>query len=187
MSAEPKQLPFEGIHHVTLLTRDLDSTIRFYCGVLEMRLVVARQDRPGRHCIFDLGGGDTIHFFEYPEAEIFTEPAPGSPWVRGVMQHMAFRVQNEHALCSVQQRVRAAGIEVTDIRDNVSAESIYFQDNNGITIEIARWKVDPTGRTPAYDNPLFFSDPDPLSAVREAMGESAEEGIGGVHAAAEAM
>lgn len=187
MSAEPQQLPFEGIHHVTLLTRDLDSTIRFYCGVLEMRLVVARQDRPGRHCIFDLGGGDTIHFFEYPEAEIFTEPAPGSPWVRGVMQHMAFRVQNEHALCSVQQRVRAAGIEVTDIRDNVSAESIYFQDNNGITIEIARWKVDPTGRTPAYDNPLFFSDPDPLSAVREAMGESAEEGIGGVHAAAEAM
>lgn len=187
MSAEPKQLPFEGIHHVTLLTRDLDSTIRFYCGVLEMRLIVARRDRPGRHCIFDLGGGDTIHFFEYPEAEIFTEPAPGSPWVRGVMQHMAFRVQNEHALCSVQQRVRAAGIEVTDIRDNVSAESIYFQDNNGITIEIARWKVDPTGRTPAYDNPLFFSDPDPLSAVREAMGESAEEGIGGVHAAAEAM
>jgi len=173
MSAEPQQLPFEGIHHVTMLTRDLDSTIRFYSGVLEMRLIVSRRDRPGRHCIFDLGGGDTVHFFEYPKAEIFTESAAGSPWVRGVMQHVAFRVANEHALRSVQDRVRAAGIEVTDLRDNVSAESIYFKDNNGITIEIARWKVDPTGRSPEYDNPLFFSDPDPLPAVREAMGESA--------------
>src|SRR5450759_2206204 len=136
MSAQPQQRPFDGIHHVTLLTRDLDSTIRFYCGVLEMRLIVARQDRPGRHCIFDLGGGDTVHFFEDPEAEIFTEPSPGSLWVQRVMQHVAFRVPNEHALRSVQDRVRAAGIEVTDLRDNVSVESIYVKDNNGITIEI---------------------------------------------------
>jgi len=173
MKTEPQHLPFEGIHHVTLVTQDLNATIRFYCRVLGMRLIIDRHDRPGRHCIFDLGGGDTVHFFEYSKAEIFTEPAPGSPWVRGVMQHVAFRVPNEHALRSVQDRVRAAGIEVTDLRDNFSVESIYFKDNNGIAIEIARWKVDPTGRAPEYDNPLFFSDPEPLPAVREAMGESA--------------
>jgi catechol 2,3-dioxygenase-like lactoylglutathione lyase family enzyme len=123
--------------------------------------------------LFDLGGGDTVHFWEYPQAEIFIDPTPGSPWVPGVMQHVAFRVPNQDALRSVQDRVRAAGVEVSDFREHGSVESIYFKDNNGISIEIARWKVDPTGRAPEYDNPLFFSDPDPLLAVREAIGEPA--------------
>lgn len=167
MGVEQQGLPFVGIHHVNLLTRDLDSTIRFYCGVLRMRLVIARHDKPGRHCFLDLGGGDTLHFFEYSEAEIFTDPPPGSPWVQGAMQHVAFRVPDEAALCSVQERVRSAGIEVTDVRDNFSVESIYFRDNNGITIEVARWKLDPTGKPAEYDNPLFFTDPNPPSALCE--------------------
>ncbi|GAC1529367.1 MAG: hypothetical protein NVS2B16_36730 [Chloroflexota bacterium] len=56
MGIEQQDLPFASIHHVNLLTRDLNATIRFYCGVLGMQLVVARHDKPGRHCFLDWGG-----------------------------------------------------------------------------------------------------------------------------------
>jgi hypothetical protein len=44
--------PWRGFHHITLVTADLDATIRFYGGVLGMRVgeVVAATERQGRHC-----------------------------------------------------------------------------------------------------------------------------------------
>ena len=158
MTTQFEQPPFTGIHHLALVTRDLEATTHFYCDVLGMRLIVDRRDKPGRHRVFDLGGGDTLHFWEDPNAEIPTERIPGSPWIPGSMQHIALRVPDAPALRAVQTRLREAGVDVSDPSDIVSIESIYLKDNNGISIEIARWKSDPTGSPPQHDNPLFFSD-----------------------------
>lgn len=168
MTAQPDQLPFTGIHHLALVTGDLEATTHFYCDILGMRLILSRRDKPGRHRVFDLGGGDTLHFWEEPKAEIFTDPIPGSPWTAGSMQHIALRVPDADALQSLQSRLRAAGVEVSESTDRLSVQSIYLKDNNGIDIEIARWKTDPTGKAPQYDNPLFFSQTEELLAMREA-------------------
>ncbi|CAG7658243.1 VOC family protein [Paenibacillus allorhizosphaerae] len=47
------QLPWQGIHHIALLTVDLDSTIRFYRNVLGMHTsgIAPSQQGRGRHCL----------------------------------------------------------------------------------------------------------------------------------------
>ena len=66
---------WQGIHHLAMITPDMDETVRFYCGVLGMPLVTTLRAGPMRHYFFELGPGNTIAFFEDPRAETFTKPA----------------------------------------------------------------------------------------------------------------
>ena len=55
--------PWQGVHHLALATRDLDATVRFYCGVLGMRLVATRRGPADvRHLLIDAGGA-ILHFW----------------------------------------------------------------------------------------------------------------------------
>src|SRR5581483_10013526 len=47
------QLPWSGIHHIALLTTDLDATIRFYRDVLGMPTseIFPSKEGRGRHCL----------------------------------------------------------------------------------------------------------------------------------------
>ncbi len=64
------QPTWQGAHHLSLVTPDLDATVRFYHGLLAMPLWAALGPRPyhGRHCFFK-AGHFLIHFFEQPEAK----------------------------------------------------------------------------------------------------------------------
>ena len=85
MATEPAQPTVEdgaprrrGINHLALVTNDMDTTVRFYHGVLGARLV-ADLAAPGqfRHYFFELGAENTIAFFEYTNhpVEAFAKPA----------------------------------------------------------------------------------------------------------------
>ncbi|GIT46420.1 MAG: hypothetical protein Ct9H300mP12_10050 [Acidimicrobiales bacterium] len=69
---------WRGVHHLALVTPDMDATVRFYAGVLAMPLVATLRAGPMRHYFFELGPGNTIAFFEVPGAETFSKPA-GAP------------------------------------------------------------------------------------------------------------
>ena len=162
---------WRGVHHLALVTPDMDTTVRFYVGVLGMPLVATLRAGPMRHYFFELGPGNTIAFFEVPDAETFSKPA-GAPSSRAIQfDHVSFAVHDEAALVALQQRLVAAGCEVTPVVDHQILRSIYFHDVNGIALEASWWTTG--GRDLGFrpDDQEMFADPDPVPAVAELAGD----------------
>ncbi len=150
-----------GINHLALVCRDMARTVDFYEGVLGMPLVktVELPMGLGQHFFFDCGGGDLLAFFWFADAP---EPVPGvsAPAGRpdvaelvsaiGSMNHVAFKVSVER-IDEYRDRLVAAGIECSEtwnhddsewglapeLHDGVFVRSVYFQDPDGILLELA--------------------------------------------------
>jgi catechol 2,3-dioxygenase-like lactoylglutathione lyase family enzyme len=160
---------WRGIHHLALVTTDMDATVRFYHGVLGARLVAHLGNSSFRHYFFELGPGNTVAFFEYKEIELepFAKPA-GVPDPRAVQfDHVSFQLADEEALLQLRSRLKQAGSEVTDVIDHGIMRSIYFTDPSGIALEASWWVTDATGRDADYGDGQLFADPDPVPAVGE--------------------
>ena len=160
---------WRGINHLALVTSDMDATVRFYHGVLGARLVTTIGTPTFRHYFFEFGPQNTVAFFEYTGVQLDTFATPaGIPDPRkSQFDHLSFNVPDEHALITLQARLKAAGCEVTDIVDHGIIRSVYFTDPNGIALEASWWTVDATGRSTDYGDERFFADPDPVAAVHE--------------------
>lgn len=172
---------WRGGHHLALVTRDLDATVRFYQGVLGMPLRAALGPTPyhGRHCLFG-AGTFLMHFFEQPDAQIFSLPVEqGQPqwaFVPGAYQHIALSLEDEASLLALRERLLAEGVAVTEPMNVGPLCMIVFPDNNGITIE-ANWsEVDMASIPVNYSDSEWFDDSDPLPAVREIMGGGERQG-----------
>ncbi len=155
-----------GINHLALVCRDMQRTVDFYSGVLGFPLVktIELPGNMGQHFFFDIGNGDCLAFFNFPDAP---EPAPGvaSPdpnaffdpsaeLVTAIasMNHVAFNVSPDE-IDELGERLQAAGVRATPIlnhddsprgiaRENhpgVFVRSIYFYDPDGIMLEFAAW------------------------------------------------
>src|ERR1700730_1455476 len=165
---EQAQPRWRGINHLALVTPDMDATVRFYHGVLGMRLVTTLMAGPMRHYFFEIAPGNTVAFFEVKGAEAFAKPA-GIPDRKRAAQfdHLSFNLPDEEALHSLQARLKSHGCEVTDVIDHGVVRSIYFTDPAGIALEASWWVADATGRETDYGDEQFFCDRDPVPAVRE--------------------
>ena len=163
----PDAPDWRGINHLALVTPDMDATVRFYAGVLGMRLTATLMAGPMRHYFFEMHDGNTVAFFEVAGMETYAKPA-GAPSDRAIqLDHLSFNVPDEHGLELLRKRLLAAGSEVTEVVDHGIMRSIYFHDPNGIALEASWWVTDPTGRPADYTDPGTFSDPDPVPAVGE--------------------
>jgi catechol 2,3-dioxygenase-like lactoylglutathione lyase family enzyme len=158
---------WRGVNHLALVTADMDATVRFYEGVLGMRLVATTMAGPMRHYFFEIGPGNTLAFFEWAHAPHFEKPAGIPDPIAGQFDHLSFNLPDEEALLELRKRLLEADCEVTDVVDHGFIRSVYFSDNNGIALEASFWVTDGTGRPAAYGDPALFSDPDPVSAVVE--------------------
>jgi catechol 2,3-dioxygenase-like lactoylglutathione lyase family enzyme len=158
---------WRGVNHMALVTPDMDATVRFYAGVLGMRLVATVMAGPMRHYFFEIGPGNTIAFFEIKGMETFAKPA-GGPSSRTIQfDHLSFNLPDEQALLDLRDRLEAADCEITEVVDHGFVRSVYFTDPNGIALEASWWAVDATGRPADYGDKELFSDPDPVPAVAE--------------------
>ena len=159
---------WRGVNHLALVTPDMDATVRFYHGVLGMRLVATLMAGPMRHYFFDIGNGNTIAFFEVAGAEAFTAPAGIPDRLRKAQfDHLSFNVADEEALLQLRDRLKSFDCEVTDVVDHGFIQSIYFNDPHGIALEASYWRVDPTGRASDHDDRRLFADAAPVSSVGE--------------------
>ena len=160
---------WRGINHLALITTDMDATVRFYHGALGARLVATVGTPEFRHYFFEFGPQCTVAFFEYTGAAIapFTKAA-GVPDPRAVQfDHLALNLPDEDALVELQQRLKSADCEVTDVVDHGGVRSVYFSDPNGIALEASWWVHDATGRPANYHDPRTFADPNPVPALQE--------------------
>jgi len=164
--------PIRGVHHLAMVTNDLDRTTRFYCDALGLELVATTGNRsdlyPFRHYFFRLGPQTTIAFFEWPGmVEEFAKPA-GQP-VRGRIQfdHLSLQVEDESQLLALRERLIAHGVDTTEVVDHQFLRSVYFTDPNGIALEASYWVRDPTTGEVDYRDPGLFYDPKPVPALAE--------------------
>jgi len=97
-----------GIHHVALLSSNVERTIQFYQGILEFPLTDIFENRDYRgsnHFFFDLGNGNLLAFFDFPGLDLgaYTE-------VLGGLHHISISVEKE-TWERLQRKLQEAGIE----------------------------------------------------------------------------
>ncbi|MEG3586389.1 MAG: VOC family protein [Actinomycetota bacterium] len=168
MKANASATPnWQGIHHLAMITPDMDETVRFYCGVLGMPLVATVCAGPMRHYFFELGTGNTIAFFEDPRAETFEKPAGLMSRTDLQFDHLSFALATEKDLTSLIQRLEDAQCDITRIVDHQIIRSVYFHDNNGIALEASYWTVPIENLGFKPDDEVLFADPNPVPSVKE--------------------
>ncbi len=121
-----------GVHHLVLISSDLDATVQFYTDVLNMRLVkvvVNRDDPTSTHIFLDMGGGNMMAFFDFPEHG-------DAPVVRGIgaMHHVALKADQEQYK-SLLGRLNDMAI-THDQHGTDEAGSVYFRDPDNALIEV---------------------------------------------------
>ena len=121
-----------GVHHLVLISSDLEATVRFYTEVLNMRLtkVIQNRDDPtSTHIFLDMGGGNLMAFFDFPEHE-------NAPAVRGVgaMHHVALKASPEQ-FKALFANLKAQDIEYS-LHGDESAGSVYLRDPDNALIEV---------------------------------------------------
>jgi len=132
----------QGVHHITLVGSNRESTIDFYQGVLGMPLIMEQPnlDVPDEtHLYFDAGDGRLITFFVRPTRVNDLTPNPEGI---GNLHHIAFTVSHA-TYTQVAQRLNERGIWNTGNIDRGFMDSIYFRDHNGQLLEMACYKFVP--------------------------------------------
>jgi glyoxylase I family protein len=133
---QPRRMRITGLHHVTLIARDLDATTAFYRDVLGLALVdqSANEDDPdARHFWFgDAAGaaGTLLSFLEYPEM------AEGSVGV-GSTHHLALAVDSGEELDAWRDYLRGLDVQTTDVFQRGRFRSLYLRDPDGHIVELA--------------------------------------------------
>lgn len=161
---------WSGIHHLALITADMDATLRFYHGVLGARLVHTIGTDTFRHYFFEFGPQCTVAFFEYTgvDLETFATPAGIPDPRKSQFDHLSLNLPDEEALHSLQHRLKEHDCEVTDVVDHGSMHSIYFTDPNGIALEASWWVRDVTAIPEVdYADQTIFGDGNPVPALLE--------------------
>ena len=133
---------YNGINHIGLATRDMDTTIRFWRDLLGMKLVAGISDHGNRQYFFEISESVLISFFEWPEVEPVPDKDPGRP-AKGpfVFDHVCIELTDKEQLWELKDRLEAAGVWVTEVLDNGFIHSIFSTDPNGIQLEFC-YKTD---------------------------------------------
>jgi len=129
--AERPPTPTRGAHHIALIARDVEQTIRFYqetLGFPLVELVENRDYRGSSHFFFDIGAGNLLGFFDFPGHD-----HPDFMETIGGVQHIALSVSYEQ-FAAARARLEEAGIEYVG-PDRGVENSLYIRDPNGVGIE----------------------------------------------------
>ena len=136
----------KGFSHIGLATLDMKSTRAFYEGVMGFKVAVDERNNIAeggsvRHVFFDIGRDQLLAFME--AQDVAGVPARYAASINeglGVpasFYHFAFEAGSPAALAARRDALRAAGIETTDVVDHGWAQSVYFRDPNGVSLEYA--------------------------------------------------
>src|SRR5688572_27394993 len=115
-----EQVRWRGVHHLALITPDMDATVRFWHGVLGARLVATLGTPAFRHYFFEVAPGSTVAFFEYRNVALDTYAKPaGIPYPpASQFDHLSLALPDEDALERMRARLKEHGCEVTDVVDH---------------------------------------------------------------------
>ena len=137
-----RKLQTQGVHHITIVGADRQTSIDFWEGVLGMPFVFEQPnlDNPAEsHLYFDPGDGRLITVFTNEEREADPERTPTDP---GCVHHVAFALSQATFFQAVE-RLDERGIRHSGVKDRGFMDSIYFEDPLGLLIELASYRFEP--------------------------------------------
>jgi len=144
-----QKIQTQGVHHITLIGADRQTSIDFWEGVLGMPFLFEQPnlDVPAEnHLYFDPGDGRLITVFTNENRQ--PDPTPNPEGI-GNLHHLAFIVSHA-TYTQVAKRLDERGISHSGAIDRGFMDSIYFRDPLGQLLELACYKfVPPVGVTAA--------------------------------------
>ena len=130
-----------GVHHVALLSSDVEHTIKFFDGLLGFPLIEIFENRDyegSTHFFFDIGHGNALAYFDLPGLDL-------GPYmeVLGGHHHLAISIDRPQWEAA-KARLEAAGVECA----HVDGSSLYFRGPDGERLELIS---DPLGEMYGHD------------------------------------
>ena len=168
-----QKLQSQGVHHITLVGADRQTSIDFWEGVLGMPFVFEQPNldvATESHLYFDPGDGRLITVF----TDETRKPDP-TPTARdqGSVHHIAFSVSRVTFLQAVA-RLDERGISHSGVKDRGFMDSIYFRDPLGLLCELSSYRFEP---------PAGMTHVDVLTAAHKIRVERGDPNIAEVHLA----
>ncbi len=137
-----RKLQAQGLHHITLVGADRQTSIDFWEGVLGMPFVFEQPnlDRPSEsHLYFDPGDGRLITIFTNEDRS--PEPSRTATDI-GCVHHIAFAL-SQATFAQAVERLDERDITHSGVKDRGFMDSIYFEDPLGLLIELAAYRFEP--------------------------------------------
>jgi len=127
-----------GFYNIVLTVRNKEATAAVITDVLGYSLTGSE----GNRYQYKTDAIETANIIE------LVEEANGAPGINaaGTNHHVAFRVADDTILMQVRERVKAAGLSITEKIDRNYFYSLYFREPGGVLFELAS------------DNPGFVTD-----------------------------
>jgi catechol 2,3-dioxygenase-like lactoylglutathione lyase family enzyme len=168
-----RKLQSQGVHHITLVGADRQTSIDFWEGVLGMPFIFEQPnlDKASEsHLYFDPGDGRLITVF----TDESRKPAPErTPTDIGCVHHIAFAVSRatfQQAVARLDERK----INHSGVKDRGFMDSIYFEDPLGLLIELASYRFEP---------PAGYSHGEVLMEAHKVRTERGDRAIAEIHLA----
>jgi catechol 2,3-dioxygenase-like lactoylglutathione lyase family enzyme len=137
-----RKLQSQGVHHITIVGADRQTSIDFWEGLLGMPFVF---DQPNldnaseSHLYFDPGDGRLITIFTDEDRVPHPERTPTDP---GCVHHVALSL-SQATFHQAVERLDERGIRHSGVKDRGFMDSIYFKDPLGLLIELASYRFEP--------------------------------------------
>ena len=167
------KLQSQGVHHITLVGADRQTSIDFWEGVLGMPFVFEQPNLDNEnesHLYFDPGDGRLITVFTNDERT--PEPERTATDI-GCVHHIAFAL-SQATFRQTVGRLDERGIRHSGVKDRGFMDSIYFEDPLGLLIELASYRFEP---------PFGYTHADVLLEAHRLRVERGDPNIAEVHLA----
>lgn len=139
----------EGLHHVSCMTKDIETNVWFYTKVLGLKILkksVNQDDVFAYHLFYgdaNASVGSTITFFDYPHMEP-THVGSNSVYRLGL------RVASKEALVFWRQRLRSFDYRSDSIENNLGCFGFDFVDPDGLKLRLV--STEGLETLPSYPN-----------------------------------
>jgi catechol 2,3-dioxygenase-like lactoylglutathione lyase family enzyme len=142
-----RKLQSQGVHHITIVGADRQTSIDFWEGVLGMPFVFEQPNLDNEsesHLYFDPGDGRLITVFTDEERETDRARAAAIREAKeaGHVHHVAFAL-SQATFRQAVERLDERGIRHSGVKDRGFMDSIYFEDPLGLLIELASYRFEP--------------------------------------------
>ena len=168
-----RKLQSQGVHHITIVGADRQTSIDFWEGALGMPFVFEQPnlDNPSEsHLYFDPGDGRLITVFTDESRQADPTRTATDP---GCVHHLAFAL-SQATFRQAVERLDERGIRHSGVKDRGFMDSIYFEDPLGLLIELASYRFEP---------PVGFTHADVLRTAHELRLERGDHHIDQAHLA----
>ena len=168
-----RKIQSQGVHHITLVGADRQTSIDFWEGMLGMPFVFEQPNLDNEaesHLYFEPGDGRLITVFTSEDRTPDPRRTSTEP---GCVHHIAFSLS--HATFSqTVERLDERKVKHSGVKDRGFMDSIYFEDPLGLTIELASYRFEP---------PFGYTHSDVLLEAHKLRADRGDHNIAEIHVA----